>query len=35
MQFLFYLLIRLDLLFCHCDGEKIKEVVSLLMRYEN
>ena len=27
--------IRLELLFCHCDGEKIEKIVSLLMRYEN
>ena len=27
--------IRLELLFSHCDGQKIEEIVSLLMRYEN
>ena len=27
--------ICLELLFCHCDGQKIEEIVSLLMRYEN
>ena len=27
--------IRLELLFCHCDGRKIEEIVSLLMRFEN
>ena len=27
--------IRLELLFCYCDGQKVQEIVSLLMRYEN
>ena len=24
-----------ELLFCHCDGQKIEKIISLLMRYEN
>ena len=27
--------ISLELLFCHCDGQNIEEIASLLMRYEN
>ena len=27
--------IRLELLFCHYDDQKIEEIVLLLMRYEN
>ena len=27
--------IRFELMFCHCDGQKIEEIVSLLMRYKN
>ena len=32
---MFASIIRIELLFCHCDRQKIEEIVSLLMRYEN